>query len=49
MRICIIAEKMAEAHRAWRSSLAGVSLADLLTTLPASAPARTRSRLSATR
>ncbi|MEV4457238.1 RrF2 family transcriptional regulator [Microbispora sp. NPDC004025] len=48
-RICVIAEKMAEAHRAWRSSLAGVTLADILAELPEWAPARTRSRLSATR
>ncbi|MEU6424757.1 Rrf2 family transcriptional regulator [Microbispora sp. NPDC046973] len=48
-RICVIAEKMAEAHRAWRSSLAGVTLADILGELPSGAPARTRSRLSATR
>lgn len=48
-RICVIAEKMAEAHRAWRSSLAGVTLADILAELPAWAPGRTRSRLSATR
>ncbi|TQS25631.1 Rrf2 family transcriptional regulator [Microbispora sp. KK1-11] len=48
-RICVIAEKMAEAHRAWRSSLAGVTLADILGELPSGAPARTRSRLAATR
>ncbi|KAB8186154.1 MULTISPECIES: RrF2 family transcriptional regulator [Microbispora] len=48
-RICVIAEKMAEAHRAWRSSLTGVTLADILAELPAWAPARTRSRLSTTR
>ncbi|MEV7801393.1 Rrf2 family transcriptional regulator [Microbispora sp. NPDC088329] len=48
-RICVIAEKMAEAHRAWRSSLAGVTLADILTELPEWAPARTRSRIAATR
>ncbi|MFD0890956.1 Rrf2 family transcriptional regulator, partial [Streptosporangium algeriense] len=42
---CVLARKMAEAHEAWRSSLAGVSLADILETLPATAPARTRSRL----
>ena len=46
---CILAAKMAEAHDAWRRSLAGVSLADILAGLPASAPARTRSRLAATR
>ncbi|WP_169980998.1 Rrf2 family transcriptional regulator [Microbispora sp. H10836] len=48
-RICVIAEKMTEAHRAWRTSLAGVTLADILAELPEWAPARTRSRLSATR
>ncbi|MER7212516.1 Rrf2 family transcriptional regulator [Streptosporangium sp. NPDC020072] len=42
---CVLARKMAEAHEAWRSSLAGVSLADVLDTLPGTAPARTRSRL----
>ncbi|GAB3130644.1 RrF2 family transcriptional regulator [Microbispora hainanensis] len=47
--VCIIAEKMAEAHRAWRTSLAAVTLADILDGLPEWAPARTRSRLSATR
>jgi Rrf2 family protein len=47
-RPCALAEKMAEAHEAWRRSLAGVSLADILATLPPSAPARTRSRLTGT-
>jgi hypothetical protein len=37
---------MAEAHEAWRSSLAGVSLADILDTLPASAVPRTRAFLA---
>jgi Rrf2 family protein len=47
---CILAQKMAEAHDAWRHSLAAVTLADILATLAPSAPARTRSRLtSATR
>ena len=45
-RTCILAEKMAEAHDAWRRSLEAVTLADVLATLPASAPARTRSRLT---
>ena len=36
---------MAEAHEAWRQSLAAVTLADILAALPSSAPARTRSRL----
>lgn len=44
-RTCILAEKMAEAHDAWRRSLAEVSLADVLATLPRSAPLRTRSLL----
>nr|WP_274378088.1 Rrf2 family transcriptional regulator [Salinispora tropica] len=45
---CVLAEKMAEAHEAWRRSLAGVSLADIIATLPPVAPARTRSRLTST-
>ncbi|WP_206068185.1 RrF2 family transcriptional regulator [Nonomuraea composti] len=44
--ICVLAAKMADAHRAWRASLAGVSLADVLAELPAYAPERTRSRLT---
>lgn len=47
-RICILAEKMNEAYDAWRRSLAGVSLADILAALPPSASARTRSRLTST-
>ncbi|MDG4786459.1 Rrf2 family transcriptional regulator [Micromonospora sp. WMMD1102] len=43
---CVLAQKMAEAHDAWRRSLAGVSLADIIATLPPAAPARTRSRLA---
>ncbi|WP_201760444.1 MULTISPECIES: hypothetical protein [unclassified Nonomuraea] len=39
-RMCVIAEKVADAHRAWRDSLAGVTLADILTELPEWAPAR---------
>lgn len=46
--ICILAEKMAEAHDAWRRSLADVSLADIIATLPPTAPARVRSRLAST-
>ena len=42
---CILAQKMADAHQAWRASLAAVSLADILATLSASTPARTRSLL----
>jgi Rrf2 family protein len=44
--MCALARKMADAHQAWRHSLEAVSLADILATLPASAPARTRSLLS---
>jgi Rrf2 family protein len=43
---CILAVKMADAHEAWRSSLAGTSLADILAELPPSAPARTRRRMA---
>ncbi|NUP50525.1 MAG: Rrf2 family transcriptional regulator [Catenulispora sp.] len=39
---CILAAKMADAHRVWRASLAAVSLADILDELPSGAPARTR-------
>lgn len=45
-RTCVLAQKMADAHQAWRRSLAGVSLADILATLPAGAVPRTRSRLA---
>jgi Rrf2 family protein len=45
-RTCILAEKMADAHEAWRRSLAGVSLADILAALPSGAPRRTRSLLA---
>ncbi|WP_028924978.1 RrF2 family transcriptional regulator [Pseudonocardia acaciae] len=44
---CILAAKMAEAHQAWRATLAATSLADILGELPPTAPARTRSRLRA--
>jgi Rrf2 family protein len=47
-RTCVLAEKMADAHEAWRRSLAGSSLADILAALPPSAPARTRLRLTGT-
>ena len=45
-RTCILAEKMADAHEAWRASLAGVSLADIVATLPDTAVPRTRSLLA---
>ncbi|WP_214414391.1 RrF2 family transcriptional regulator [Sphaerisporangium fuscum] len=48
-RMCVLAEKMGDAHDAWRRSLAGVSLADILAELPPTAPARTRSRLAGLR
>ncbi|MCA2220884.1 RrF2 family transcriptional regulator [Nonomuraea aurantiaca] len=47
-RTCVLAEKMADAHEAWRGSLAGVTLADILAALPPSAPARTRLLLAGT-
>ncbi|MES9609585.1 MULTISPECIES: RrF2 family transcriptional regulator [Actinomadura] len=43
---CVLAAKMADAHQAWRDSLSGVTLADVLDTLPPSAPSRTRARLA---
>lgn len=43
---CILAVKMAEAHEAWRRSLAATSLADLVIELPEWAPPRTRQRLT---
>lgn len=43
---CLLAVKMAEAHEAWRSSLAATSLADLVGELPEWAPERTRRRLT---
>ncbi|MET9323447.1 Rrf2 family transcriptional regulator [Streptomyces sp. NPDC003038] len=45
---CIIAQKMADAHEAWRRSLAETSLADILAALFPSAPPRTRRRLAGT-
>ncbi|MEN3616051.1 Rrf2 family transcriptional regulator [Plantactinospora sp. ZYX-F-223] len=45
---CVLAQKMADAHDAWRRSLADVSLADIIATLPPTAPARTRSLLTPT-
>ncbi|MFG1957518.1 RrF2 family transcriptional regulator [Nonomuraea sp. NPDC049028] len=47
-RTCVLAEKMADAHEAWRGSLAGVTLADILAELPPSAPVRTRRLLAGT-
>jgi Rrf2 family protein len=42
---CVLAQKMADAHDAWRHSLMAVTLADILAELPPTAPARTRSRI----
>ncbi|MDY7104734.1 MAG: Rrf2 family transcriptional regulator [Actinomycetota bacterium] len=42
---CVLAVKMDEAHQAWRDSLAGATLADIVATLPATAPTRARSIL----
>lgn len=41
VKTCILAAKMADAHLAWQQSLAGVTLADIVASLPRSAPART--------
>jgi Rrf2 family protein len=45
---CVLARKMADAHDAWRRSLAETTLADIVDSLPDSAPSRTRSRLTGT-
>jgi hypothetical protein len=39
---------MAEAHEAWRGTLAATTLEEILAALPPSAPARTRLRLTGT-
>lgn len=46
---CILARKMADAHDVWRQHLAATTLAGILAELPATAPARTRSRLVPTK
>ena len=43
---CILAQKMGEAHGAWRASLADVTIASLVATLPANVLERTRASLS---
>ncbi|GGV54617.1 Rrf2 family transcriptional regulator [Streptomyces spectabilis] len=45
---CPIAAKMAAAHASWRTSLAAVTLADLLSEIPEWAPERTRRLLTGT-
>jgi len=47
--ICVLAAKMAEAHEAWRRSLDATTLADILASIPSTAPARTRAKLAAIR
>ncbi|TDV54834.1 RrF2 family transcriptional regulator [Actinophytocola oryzae] len=42
---CVLARTMKDAHDAWRRSLDGVTLADILARLPEAAPGRTRARL----
>lgn len=49
VKTCILAAKMADAHRAWQQSLAAVRLTDILATLPRSAPDRTRTLLERAR
>ncbi len=43
---CVLAATMANARRAFRDSLAAVTLADIIATLPPAAPARTRRLLA---
>lgn len=43
---CVLAAKMADAHDAWRESLAAVTLADIVGEIPQWAPARTRRLLT---
>lgn len=45
---CILAQLMDDAHQAWRRHLRGTSLADVVGTLPPTAPARTRRLVAAT-
>lgn len=42
---CTLAQKMKEAHDAWRQSLAGVSLADVIDTLPETVVGHVRARI----
>lgn len=43
---CVLAATMAQAHQAFKDSLAGVTLADIVASLPAAAPERTRRLLA---
>lgn len=45
-RTCALAAAMGEAEQAWRASLADVTIADIVATLPRSVPNRTRSLLA---
>jgi Rrf2 family protein len=45
---CVLARKMADAHEAWRRSLAEDTLADIIASLPPDVPARTRARMATT-
>jgi Rrf2 family protein len=44
-RTCALAARMAEAEAAWRASLAGVTIADIVAGLPRGVPQRTRALL----
>ena len=46
LQTCGIAARMAEAEAAWRQSLAGVTIADIVSSLPPGVPERTRSLLA---
>lgn len=48
-RACGIAARMAEAEAAWRQSLAAVTVADIVASLPAGVPERTRGLLARSR
>lgn len=45
-RTCTLAAKMAAAEAAWRQSLAGVTIADIVASLPHGVPKRTRTLLA---
>ena len=45
-RACTLAARMADAEAAWRQSLAGVTVADIVTSLPRGVPERTRALLA---
>ncbi len=43
---CALAARMAEAEAAWRQSLAAVTVADIVASLPSGLPERTRAMLA---